>query len=98
MPVGIGKRIVGVQERFGKVYGVPKEWWDGAFDKYWEDNERFMIGSLECSVVHLPGHTPDHVGYMCGEGLFVGDTLFYVSNSKHFVVTTLSDTLCNSVA
>lgn len=77
VPVGIGKRIVGVQERFGKVYGVPKEWWDGAFDKYWEDNERFMIGSLECSVVHLPGHTPDHVGYMCGEGLFVGDTLFY---------------------
>lgn len=75
--VGIGKRIVGVQERFAKIYGVPKEWWDGAFDKYWEDNERFKIGDLECSVIHLPGHTPDHVGYKCGEGLFVGDTLFY---------------------
>jgi glyoxylase-like metal-dependent hydrolase (beta-lactamase superfamily II) len=78
VPVGIGKRITGVQERFGKIYEVPKKWWDGAFDKYFEDDERFMIGDLECQVMHLPGHTPDHVGYMCGDGLFVGDTLFYV--------------------
>lgn len=78
VPVGIGKRIVEVQERFGKVYDVPRKWWDGAFDKYFDDEERFKIGDLECQVIHLPGHTPDHIGYVCGDGLFLGDTLFYV--------------------
>ncbi|TEB23410.1 Metallo-hydrolase/oxidoreductase [Coprinellus micaceus] len=58
VPVGIGKRITGVQERFGKIYEVPKTWWDGAFDKYFEDDERFMIGDLECQVMHLPGTHP----------------------------------------
>ncbi|RXW21697.1 hypothetical protein EST38_g4148 [Candolleomyces aberdarensis] len=77
VPVAIGKRITAVQERFGKVYGIPKERLENAFDKYWEDDEHFNIGQLECKVVHLPGHTPDHVGYMCGKGLFVGDTIFY---------------------
>jgi len=79
VPVGIGKRITMVQDRFAEVYGIPREWTMGVFDKYWNDDEKFKIGNLECQVFHLPGHTPDHVGYMCGNALFVGDTLFYVS-------------------
>ncbi|KAF6766294.1 metallo-beta-lactamase [Ephemerocybe angulata] len=70
IPVAIGKRIVTVQERIAKIYWGTKR-------MYWEDGERFKIGEIECSVIHLPGHTPDHVGYMCGENLFVGDTIFY---------------------
>ncbi|TFK18213.1 metallo-beta-lactamase [Coprinopsis marcescibilis] len=77
VPVAIGKRITGVQKTFAKVYGVPKESFEGTFDKLWEDDETFRIGNLECHVMHLPGHTPDHVGYRCGNALFVGDTLFY---------------------
>ncbi|EAU81726.2 metallo-beta-lactamase [Coprinopsis cinerea okayama7 len=78
VPVGIGKRIVGVQKRFADVYGVEKERYEGAFDKLWEDDEKFKIGELECQIVHLPGHTPDHVGYQVGgKALFLGDTLFY---------------------
>ncbi|KAJ2920053.1 hypothetical protein MD484_g279, partial [Candolleomyces efflorescens] len=90
VPVGIGKRITTVQERFGKVYGIPKERLENAFDKYLEDDEKFKIGQLECKVVHLPGHTPDHVGYMCGKGLFVGDTIFYVRFLLHSTMVTVT--------
>lgn len=34
IPVGIGKRIMGVREQFGTVYDVPRRWWDGALDRY----------------------------------------------------------------
>jgi glyoxylase-like metal-dependent hydrolase (beta-lactamase superfamily II) len=27
-------------------------------------------------VLHLPGHTPDHIGYLIGENVFMGDSLF----------------------
>ncbi|TFK23384.1 Metallo-hydrolase/oxidoreductase [Coprinopsis marcescibilis] len=77
VPVAIGKRIKAVQKTFARVYGVPAEELEGCFDKLWEDDEKFMIGELECEVMHLPGHTPDHVGYRCGKALFVGDVIFY---------------------
>jgi glyoxylase-like metal-dependent hydrolase (beta-lactamase superfamily II) len=64
--VGIGKRIVGVQDRFAARYGVPKEELAGVFDKLFEDDEEFAIGELRAQALHLPGHTPDHVGYMIG--------------------------------
>jgi glyoxylase-like metal-dependent hydrolase (beta-lactamase superfamily II) len=65
-PIGIGKRIVRVQEMFGKRYGVPDVEWQGAFDELFEDGEEFAHGKMRVEVVHLPGHTPDHVGYVVG--------------------------------
>jgi len=62
----IGRRIKGVQERFGKRYGVPEEEWEGAFDVLLEDDEVFKLGELGVKAVHLPGHTPDHLGYLIG--------------------------------
>lgn len=62
----IGKRIIEVQERFARRYGVPREEYEGAFDKLFDDDEVFLIGKLQAKVVHLPGHTPDHVGYIVG--------------------------------
>lgn len=64
--IGIGKRITGVQERFAGKYGIAKTEWDGAFDHYFEDDETFKIGELEGKALHLPGHTPDHLGYQIG--------------------------------
>ena len=64
--IGIGKRIGQVQERFAKRYGIPKEECDGAFDKLFDDDEIFHVGQLEAKAVHLPGHTPDHMGYLIG--------------------------------
>lgn len=65
-PIGIGKRIVQVQNLFGARYGVPVEEYKGVFGKLFEDDEVFHIGGLRASTVHLPGHTPDHLGYRIG--------------------------------
>lgn len=65
-PIGIGKRIVQVQNLFGARYGVPVEEYKGVFGKLFEDDEVFHIGELKATTVHLPGHTPDHLGYRIG--------------------------------
>lgn len=60
----IGKRIEQVQSRFGGRYLVVPLELQGAFDHTFEDREVFFIGTLQAQVHHLPGHTPDHIGYM----------------------------------
>lgn len=65
-PICIGKRITQVQKTFGEKYSVPASELQNAFDKLLDDDEIFHIGDLEAKVVHLPGHTPDHVGYLIG--------------------------------
>jgi glyoxylase-like metal-dependent hydrolase (beta-lactamase superfamily II) len=40
------------------------------------DGESFDIGNVQVVVLHLPGHTPDHVGYQIGENVFTGDSIF----------------------
>lgn len=62
----IGQRISQVQERFAKRYGIAKQEYVNAFDHTFNDDEAFQIGQLEAKAVHLPGHTPDHLGYMIG--------------------------------
>ncbi|KIW02499.1 uncharacterized protein PV09_06299 [Verruconis gallopava] len=74
--VCIGKGITGVQETMGKKYNVPKEEMQDAFDHLFSDGEKFSIGDIEAEVVHLPGHTPDHIGYVIGSNIFVGDSIF----------------------
>ena len=65
-PVCIGKRIGQVQTLFGKRYGIDAEEYEGVFDKLFEDDEEFEIGALKAKAMHLPGHTPDHLGYRIG--------------------------------
>jgi len=62
----IGKRIHGVQERFARRYGIDKAEYDGAFDRLIDDDDVFFLGELQVQAMHLPGHTPDHMGYMVG--------------------------------
>lgn len=64
--VCIGKRIVQVQKLFGQRYHIPAEEYKGAFDELLDDDERFSLGELQVTALHLPGHTPDHMGYMIG--------------------------------
>ncbi|RVX74952.1 hypothetical protein B0A52_01229 [Exophiala mesophila] len=75
--VGIGKRIADVQKLWAGRYGVPSEEYESVFDKLFDDNEVFHIGSLKSVAIHLPGHTPDHMGYMIGDNVFVGDSMFH---------------------
>lgn len=64
--VGIGKRIGQVQKLFGQRYGVPANEYEKVFDKLFDDDEEFEIGGLKAMAIHLPGHTPDHLGYKIG--------------------------------
>ncbi|QQK46658.1 Beta-lactamase-like [Penicillium digitatum] len=77
-PICIGKRIEQVQKLFAERYGVPQEEYKAVFDKLFDDDETFTIGNLKGMAMHLPGHTPDHLGYMIGANLFCGDSLFHV--------------------
>jgi len=62
----IGQRVTLAQETFAKRYGVPKEEIDNAFDRLFDDTVVFKLGGLEVKVLHLPGHTHDHLGYQIG--------------------------------
>lgn len=75
-PIAIGKRIVQVQNTFAAKYGIPPSELGNVFDHLWEDDEKFNIGELKAQVMHLPGHTPDHVGYKIENNVFVGDSIF----------------------
>ncbi|KAJ6439280.1 metallo-beta-lactamase domain-containingprotein [Purpureocillium lavendulum] len=73
---GIGKRIKEVQSRFGQRYHVDAQEYSNVFDKLFDDGDQITIGNLTGTVLYLPGHTPDHVGYRIGENIFCGDSLF----------------------
>lgn len=62
----IGKRIYEVSDHFAAKFGIPVEECAGAFDCLLADDEQFAIGQLTATALHLPGHTPDHLGYMIG--------------------------------
>ncbi|KAK7914317.1 Metallo-hydrolase/oxidoreductase [Apiospora marii] len=76
-----GQRIREMQEAIGEKYGVPGEEYINVFDKLFDDDETFQIGQLTAMAIHLPGHTPDHLGYKIGgpndpDNVFCGDSLF----------------------
>lgn len=76
--IAIGEHIVAVQETFGKLFNAGTEFeCDGSdFDALWKDGDRFTIGNLDVTVLHVPGHTPACIAYVVGESVFVGDTMF----------------------
>jgi glyoxylase-like metal-dependent hydrolase (beta-lactamase superfamily II) len=75
---GIGKKIVEVQEIFGKAFNAGTEFArDGSqFDHLFEEGDTLKIGGLKGNVLHTPGHTPACLTYVIGDAAFVGDTLF----------------------
>ncbi|KAF2265438.1 Metallo-hydrolase/oxidoreductase [Lojkania enalia] len=77
-PIGIGKRITQVQKLFGGRYGIPAKEYEGNPDKLFDDDEVFEIGDMKATAIHLPGHTPDHLGYKIGDNVFCGDSIFHV--------------------
>lgn len=64
--IGIGKRIKQVQKLFGQRYGIPENEYKNVFDTLFDDDETFKLGNLTGTAIHLPGHTPDHLGYKIG--------------------------------
>ncbi|AWX13714.1 MBL fold metallo-hydrolase [Mergibacter septicus] len=47
-------------------------------DQWLNENDEVQIGSLHFKVLHLPGHTPGHIGFINQENniAFTGDVLF----------------------
>lgn len=76
--IGIGDRIVVVQDTFGKVFNEGTEFQrDGSqFDRLFADGDSYSIGSLCGYAMHTPGHTPACMTHVIGGAAFVGDTLF----------------------
>lgn len=76
--LAIGHEILTVQDVFGKIFNEGTEFRrDGSqFDQLFHDGDRFSVGSLEATVLHVPGHTPACLAYVIGDAVFPGDTLF----------------------
>lgn len=80
--IGIGSQISTVQKVFGTLFNAGSDMpRDGSqFDHLFVNDESFSIGTLHCTALHTPGHTPACMTYVVSDGsetaAFVGDTLF----------------------
>ncbi len=76
--IGIGAKIMVVQDTFGKVFNEGTEFQrDGSqFDALFEDGDTYMVGGMTCFAMSTPGHTPACMVHVMGDAAFVGDTLF----------------------
>ena len=76
--IGVGSKIMVVQETFGKIFNEGTEFQrDGSqFDKLFEDGDTYMIGNMQAVAMYTPGHTPACMVHVIGDAAFVGDTLF----------------------
>ncbi|WP_292286505.1 MBL fold metallo-hydrolase [Marivita sp.] len=76
--IGIGSKIMVVQNTFGKVFNEGTEFQrDGSqFDALFEDGDTYEIGNMQAFAMYTPGHTPACMVHVMGDAAFVGDTLF----------------------
>ena len=76
--IGIGDKIMVVQDTFGKIFNEGTEFQrDGSqFDALFADGDAYMIGGMQALAIYTPGHTPACMVHVMGNAAFVGDTLF----------------------
>ncbi|SHK91616.1 Glyoxylase, beta-lactamase superfamily II [Roseovarius marisflavi] len=76
--IGVGEKIMVVQDTFGKVFNEGTEFQrDGSqFDALFKDGDTYMIGTMPAFAMYTPGHTPACMVHVMGDAAFVGDTLF----------------------
>jgi glyoxylase-like metal-dependent hydrolase (beta-lactamase superfamily II) len=76
--IGIGEKILVVQDVFGKIFNEGTEFQrDGSqFDRLLTDGDTYMIGNMPAFAMYTPGHTPACMTHVIGNAAFVGDTLF----------------------
>jgi glyoxylase-like metal-dependent hydrolase (beta-lactamase superfamily II) len=75
--VAIGRGITRVQQRFSVLFGLGPEFpTDGSqFDRLFDEDDTFQIGTLSGRALGTPGHTDDSLTYVIGDAAFVGDTV-----------------------
>ena len=76
--IGVGEKIMVVQETFGKIFNEGTEFQrDGSqFDALFTDGDTYQIGGMTCFAMYTPGHTPACMVHVMGNAAFTGDTLF----------------------
>jgi len=76
--IGVGEKIMVVQETFGKIFNEGTEFQrDGSqFDALFKDGDTYMIGEMQAFAIYTPGHTPACMVHVVGDAAFAGDTLF----------------------
>ncbi|MEH6831651.1 MBL fold metallo-hydrolase [Sulfitobacter sp.] len=76
--IGVGEKILVVQETFGKIFNEGTEFQrDGSqFDALFKDGDTYMIGEMQGFAMFTPGHTPACMVHVIGDAAFAGDTLF----------------------
>jgi glyoxylase-like metal-dependent hydrolase (beta-lactamase superfamily II) len=76
--IGIGDKIMVVQETFGQIFNEGTEFQrDGSqFDALFKDGDTYHVGKMEAVAIYTPGHTPACMVHVMGDATFVGDTLF----------------------
>ncbi|WP_390887246.1 MBL fold metallo-hydrolase [Comamonas aquatica] len=76
--IAIGTHIRTVQQMFRSIFHFERGFLpDGSqFDRLLADGERFQVGGLTVTALHVPGHTPADMAYQVEDAVFVGDTLF----------------------
>jgi glyoxylase-like metal-dependent hydrolase (beta-lactamase superfamily II) len=76
--IGIGAKIMVVQDTFGKIFNEGTEFQrDGSqFDALFQDGDTYQVGNMQGFAMYTPGHTPACMVHVMGNAAFVGDTLF----------------------
>ncbi len=76
--IGVGEKIIIVQETFGKIFNEGTEFQrDGSqFDALFADGDTYMVGNMQGFAMFTPGHTPACNVHVLGDAAFAGDTLF----------------------
>ncbi|SDW60546.1 MBL fold metallo-hydrolase [Litoreibacter albidus] len=76
--IGVGEKIMVVQETFGKVFNEGTDFQrDGSqFDALFKDGDTYMVGNMQGFAMFTPGHTPACMVHVMGNAAFAGDTLF----------------------
>ncbi|SLN35891.1 putative metallo-hydrolase [Roseovarius gaetbuli] len=76
--IGVGEKIMIVQDTFGKVFNEGTEFQrDGSqFDALFKDGDTYQVGNMQGFAMYTPGHTPACMVHVMGNATFTGDTLF----------------------
>jgi len=72
--VSMGKSFAGIQRMFARKYGMQDVALGSNIDADFQDGQDLDLGSIRVHVLRLPGQSPDHVGFMIGSNVFIGDS------------------------
>jgi hydroxyacylglutathione hydrolase len=82
-----------------RLFSLPFTIPPGKADGYVEDGQKLSIGSLECRVIHTPGHAPGHVMYYFEKDqiLVGGDLIIGGATGRYDLPDSSHDDLCASI-